>query len=171
MLKPYPKAKIRLFNPLKKLGTLSWCWGHKNVHGAEIEIPARWSTVPSCPRNKGEERQPQPTPVKALEEPPLSAAVEEVREELRGMEIKGLFKEAGKQKKRREEIEARIGQLPPGWEWIWLQDPWTQKWERLRVLQEEADYRQRSVIPPQPSYWGEVEAREWRRKLREEKVS
>ena len=50
-----------------------------------------------------------------------------------------------------------------------MQDPWTGAWERLRVPKEEADYRQRREIPPRPSYWGEAEAREWRRKLREEK--
>ena len=47
-----------------------------------------------------------------------------------------------------------------------MEDPWTGAWERLRVPKEEADYRKRRGIPPQPSYWGEVEAREWRRKLR-----
>ena len=61
------------------------------------------------------------------------------------------------------------GQLPPGWEWVWMEDPWTGAWEKLRVRKEEADYRRRRESPPRPSYWGEAEAREWRQRLREEK--
>ena len=59
--------------------------------------------------------------------------------------------------------------MPPGGEWIWLEDPWPGAWEKLRVPKEEADYRRRREIPPKPSYWREAEAREWRRRLRKEK--
>ena len=67
------------------------------------------------------------------------------------------------------DIKRREDQFLPGWEWVWMEDPWTRAWERQRVPKEEADYRKRREIPPRPSYWGEAEAREWRRKLREEK--
>ena len=50
-----------------------------------------------------------------------------------------------------------------------MEDPWTGLWERLGVPKEEADYRRRREIPPRPSYWGEAEVREWRRRVREEK--
>ena len=43
--------------------------------------------------------------------------------------------------KRREEL------LPPAWEWVWMEDPWTGTWERLRLTKEEADYRRRREIP------------------------
>ena len=69
------------------------------------------------------------------------------------------------------EVKGKEGQLPPGREWVWMDDPWTESWERLRVPKEEADYRRRREIPPRPSYWGEAKAREWRRRLREEKES
>ena len=55
-----------------------------------------------------------------------------------------------------------------GWGMIWVEDPWTGKWQKVRVPREEADYRRRG-LPQCPSYWGELEAREWRRRLREEK--
>ena len=55
------------------------------------------------------------------------------------------------------------------WELIGVEDPWTGKWERVKVPREEADYRQRRGLPQRPSYWGESEAKEWRRHLREEK--
>ena len=50
-----------------------------------------------------------------------------------------------------------------------MEDLRTGLWERLRVPKEKADYRRRVEFPPKPSYWGETEAREWRRRLREEK--
>ena len=59
--------------------------------------------------------------------------------------------------------------IPGGWEWIWVEDPWTGRSERVRVPREEADYGRRQRFPPRLSYWGEKEAMEWRRRLREEK--
>ena len=54
----------------------------------------------------------------------------------------------GIERKKRVEIEVgtadikrRKDQLSPGWEWVWMEDPWTGTWERLRVPKEEADYR------------------------------
>ena len=61
-----------------------------------------------------------------------------------------------------------LSQLPPGWEWVWLEDPWTGKVEKLRIPMEEADARRRQESSPKPSYWGERETKEWRKKLREE---
>ena len=76
----------------------------------------------------------------------------------------------------REEIEAGLGdirekkeEIPGGWEWIWVEDPWTGKWEQVRVPHEEAERQRRQGLKPRPSYWGETEAKEWRRKLREER--
>ena len=59
------------------------------------------------------------------------------------------------------EIKRGESPLPPSWEWVWLQDPRTGEWERLWVPKEEANYRRRREIPPQPSYWGEAKAWEW----------
>ena len=50
-----------------------------------------------------------------------------------------------------------------------MKDPWTGKWERLRIPKEQAGCQRRRELTPKPSYWGEKETREWRRKLREEK--
>ena len=58
------------------------------------------------------------------------------------------------------EVERREQQLPPGWEWVWMQDPCTGLWERLRVPKQEADYRRREEIPPKHSYWGGKQKRE-----------
>ena len=62
---------------------------------------------------------------------------------------------AGKERKKRvpfevrtTEIKRKEEQLPPGWEWIWMEDPWTGAWEQLRVPREEVDYRRRREIPP-----------------------
>ena len=82
---------------------------------------------------------------------------------------------AGKEQKPQVEAEVGFadikegGELSPVGEWIWMQDPWAGKWERLRIPKEGADYRKRREVSPRPSYWGETEVREWRRKLREEK--
>lgn len=60
--------------------------------------------------------------------------------------------------------------LAPGWEWFWMENPWKNKWERLLLPKKEAQ-TQRSERPPEKaSYWGEKEAREWGRKIREEKA-
>ena len=67
------------------------------------------------------------------------------------------------------DIKRRKDSLPHDWEWIWLKDPWLGKVEKLRVPREEADARRRSELTPRPSYWGERETKEWRKKLREEK--
>ena len=50
-----------------------------------------------------------------------------------------------------------------------MEDPWTGKVEKLRVSKEEVDARRRRENTRKPSYWGERETKEWRRKLREEK--
>ena len=50
-----------------------------------------------------------------------------------------------------------------------MEDPWTHKWEQVRVPREEAEKRRQLGLKPRPSYWGETEAKEWRRKLREER--
>nr|XP_020637074.1 uncharacterized protein LOC110072789 [Pogona vitticeps] len=74
------------------------------------------------------------------------------------------------------EIEAGVGDIrekpsdiPGDWEWVWMEDPWTHKWEQVRVPHEEAERRRQLGLKPRPSYWGETEAKEWRRKLREER--
>ena len=73
---------------------------------------------------------------------------------------------AGIEWKKRMEIEAGTvdikrgeKQLVPGWEWVWMEDPWTRAWERLRVPKEEADLGKEERSPPRPSYWGEAEAK------------
>ena len=78
--------------------------------------------------------------------------------------------------KGKEEIEAaardikeKCEEIPGGWEWIWLQDPWTGRWEQMRVPHDEAERWRKQGLKPRPSYWGETEAKEWRRKLREER--
>ena len=99
-----------------------------------------------------------------------------MEEEIQELTVEGTQEKlAETEQRKRVEIEAEIaeikrkeGQLPPGWKWVWMEDPQTRVWERLRVPKEEVDYRRRD-IPPRPSYWGEDDAREWRRKLREEK--
>ena len=76
----------------------------------------------------------------------------------------------------RSMVEAGIGDIkevqdniPGGWEKIWVEDPWTGKWEQVHVPHAEAEKRHRQGLPPRPSYWGESETKEWRKKLREEK--
>ena len=66
---------------------------------------------------------------------------------------------AGKGEKRREIVELGLGdikkgegELTIGWEWIWIEDPWTRKTEKLQVLEEEADARRRHELNPKPSY-------------------
>ena len=66
------------------------------------------------------------------------------------------------------EVIRREEPLPLGWEWIWTKDLWTDRWERIKVPREEANYWSRSAIPIHPSYWEKTEAREWRRNIREE---
>ena len=67
---------------------------------------------------------------------------------------------AGAGEKRREIVEAGLGdikrgegELPAGWEWIWVEDPWTGKTEKLCVPKEEADAWSRRELSPKPSYW------------------
>ena len=99
----------------------------------------------------------------------------DLEEELNGLKI---TRETGRIQagKRGEEIEAGMGDIrgkpkdiPGGWEWVWMEDPWTHKWEQVRVPHEEAERRRQLGLKPRPSYWGETEAKEWRRKLREER--
>ena len=68
--------------------------------------------------------------------------------------------------RRGEEIEAAVGdirekreEIPGGWEWIWMEDPWTHKWEQVRVPHEEAEKRRQLGLKPRPSYWGETDQR------------
>uniref|UniRef100_A0ABM5GNU4 CCHC-type domain-containing protein n=1 Tax=Pogona vitticeps TaxID=103695 RepID=A0ABM5GNU4_9SAUR len=71
----------------------------------------------------------------------------DLEEDLKGLRIAretGRF-QAGK---RGEEIEAGMGDIrgrprdiPGGWEWVWMEDPWTHKWEQVRVPHEEAERR------------------------------
>ena len=98
--------------------------------------------------------------------------LEEVMKELRITREPGRV-QAGN---RGEEIEAGVGDIrertrdiPGGWEWVWMEDPWTHKWEQVRVPHEEAEKRRQLGLKPRPSYWGETEAKDWRRKLREER--
>ena len=66
------------------------------------------------------------------------------------------------------EVKAERDNIPGGWEWIWLQDPWTGKWEQVRVSKAEAESWRKKGLPQRPSYWGETETHEWRRKIREQ---
>lgn len=59
--------------------------------------------------------------------------------------------------------------LPPGWEWIWAENPWMRRWERLMVPREEVARRRRNTDREKASYWGEMDSQEWRSKIREEK--
>ena len=59
--------------------------------------------------------------------------------------------EEGKEVKNKED-------LPPGWDWIWLEKP-LHRWERLKVPREEMDYQRKVVIRPKPLYWREAESR------------
>ena len=38
--------------------------------------------------------------------------------------------------------------LPPGWEWVWMEDPWIGEWEGSKDPKAKADYRQRREILP-----------------------
>ena len=67
---------------------------------------------------------------------------------------------AGKEEKGRSTMEAGMGDIkghvdpiPGGWEMICVEDPWTGKWETVRVPREEADYWRRRGLPQCPSYW------------------
>lgn len=53
--------------------------------------------------------------------------------------------------------------LPPGWEWYWVENPWTRKWETLMLPKKEDERKRREKL----SYWGE---REWGRKIKEERA-
>ena len=66
------------------------------------------------------------------------------------------------------DIKGPVDQILGGWEMIWVEDPWTGKRDIVRVPREEADYWRRMGLSQHP-YWGESEAQEWRRRLREEK--
>lgn len=70
----------------------------------------------------------------------------------------------------RRDIEAKKEErpLPAGWEYIWLQNPWTHQPKCLIVPGEEAEWRQREVKAIKPSYWGGKEA--WVGNIREEKA-
>ena len=66
---------------------------------------------------------------------------------------------AGKERKKRMEFEAGLGELKG------KEEPLPAGLGDGRDLKEsprrrEADYRRRREIPPRPSYWGEAEARE-----------
>lgn len=41
--------------------------------------------------------------------------------------------------------EQRI--LPPGWKWIWTENPWTEKLEKLMIPHEEVERRKRKGKP------------------------
>ena len=81
----------------------------------------------------------------------------ELTENLQGVTMRQVQEEkVGKERKKRVAFEAGTGevkrkksQLPPGWEWVWMEDLWTGCWERLRVPKKEVDYRRRRNIPPQ----------------------
>ena len=66
--------------------------------------------------------------------------------EVKGEEEKGGWKRGEAKSHKRGKI------LPLGWEWTWLEDPWTKKWELLMVPREGAERRR--VVPAKPSYWG-----------------
>ena len=67
------------------------------------------------------------------------------------------------------EVSRRRDVEEEGWEWVSIQDPWTGKWEQVRLTKREAEEKRRREMTVWPSYWGERETREWRRKLVEEK--
>ena len=72
--------------------------------------------------------------------------VKETRAVLVGMEATGGSRGwSGGYKEGEEE-------LPPGWEWIWLEDLWAGKVEKLWIPKEEPDARRRRENGPIPSY-------------------
>ena len=91
----------------------------------------------------------------------------ELEENLRGLTVATQTEGelVGKEERRRSVIEVGKGEIkrerdsiPRGWELIWVEDPWTGKWEKIKVPHEEADYRRRKGLPQRPSYRGESEA-------------
>ena len=44
------------------------------------------------------------------------------------------------------DIKGVRGEIPGGWEMIWVEDPWTGKCEKVWVPREEADYRRSSHV-------------------------
>ncbi|XP_078232867.1 uncharacterized protein LOC144583267 [Pogona vitticeps] len=67
------------------------------------------------------------------------------------------------------EVSLRQAGKEGEWEWVSIQDPWSGKWEQVCMTRQEAEERRRNEARVRPSYWGERETREWRRKLAEEK--
>ena len=92
---------------------------------------------------------------------------EREREEKKKEDIKRDEAQEG-ESKRAGEVEAKKGDrvLTDGWEWVWLENPWTHKWERLIVPREEAERCQNSQPPQKLSYWAERESQEWHWKIR-----
>ena len=118
---------------------------------------------------------PPPTPPRMVRQ---SIDTRELEMNLRGLNVSTQMGKdlAGRDEQRRSVVEVGMGDInmgrdniPGGWELIWVEDPWTGKWEKIKVPREEADYHRRRGLPQHPSYWGESEAREWRRRLREER--
>lgn len=64
------------------------------------------------------------------------------------------------QKEKKKNCET--GELPPGWRWIELEDPWTHEIVCMKHPLEETE-RQKSKPPPKPSYLGKRERKELRR--------
>ena len=87
------------------------------------------------------------------------------KEELEGRKEVGLKGEEGGL----GDITLRRDDIPGGWEMVWIEDPWTKRWEQVRVPREEAERRRKRGLMQKPSYWGETEAKLWRKKLSEAK--
>ena len=110
----------------------------------------------------------------------MSKAVDtrELEERWKGLKITNPFKEelAGRKEVHEVVEEGGLGEIqaeqdiiPGGWEWIWLQDPWMEKMEQVRVPKAEVEDQRKKGLLQKPSYWVESKTREWRRKIREQK--
>ncbi|KAJ7342104.1 hypothetical protein JRQ81_008955 [Phrynocephalus forsythii] len=57
--------------------------------------------------------------------------------------------------------------VPPDWEWVWMENPWTGNWEQMMMPRPEAESYRRRAHRQGCSYWGEHEAREYNCKRKE----
>ena len=111
--------------------------------------------MPSLPPTTEREVQTSPTPSPVTKEQ-RGTDTQDLEVKRCGLTVAVQTEEhlVGTGRKKRVEIEAGTAEikrgkspLPPGLEWVWLQDPWTREWECLWVPKEEANYWHRREIP------------------------
>ena len=103
--------------------------------------------VPSISKTSGEvQATPPPTPPRKVHQEIDTWELEtNLRSLTAATQMEGEL--AGREEKGRSMAEAGMGtikrehdNIPGGWELIWVEDPLTGKWERVKVPREEADY-------------------------------